>query len=272
VSFLNSGYCSQWGYLAGGPFWGLARFHAVFVFLRHPTHGSALIDTGYSEHFFPASARFPGRLYRWLTPVHLDPRKNARAVLQAQGIDPDEVRLVFVSHFHGDHVAGLKLFPNATFVYRRESPEWLMKQGAWTQVRHAFLPGLLPDDFTARGQPIEESSFVPGQAPLQEFCTLDYWGDGSLLLVDLPGHALGHTGYVLTTAAEQLFYIVDATWFLDTLLAGRALPRLSRRIQQDYKSYVETQDRLRRLAAAGGPPLVACHCPKTQARVARTVT
>src|SRR4051812_36379372 len=128
VRFLNSGYCTVWDRLAGGPSWGLARFHAVFVYLHHPEHGGALIDTGYSEHFFQATERFPQRIYRWLTPVRLDRRLNAAGVLRSVGVSPDDVRHVFVSHFHGDHVPGLGLFPNAAFVYRRAAHESLMRQ------------------------------------------------------------------------------------------------------------------------------------------------
>ena len=46
VVFLNAGYCTQWAYLAGQRSRGLTRFHAVFVYLEHPVHGAALIDTG----------------------------------------------------------------------------------------------------------------------------------------------------------------------------------------------------------------------------------
>lgn len=269
VLFLNTGHCSQWEYLAGGSVGRLARFHAVFVALHHPHHGGALIDTGYSEEFFAATRRFPARLYRWATPVTLDPRRNASEVLRSHGIAPDDVRLVFVSHFHGDHVAGLRLFPRATFVYRRSAYESLLGLGAWTQVRHGFVTGLLPDDFADRGQALEENAFVPGPSPLHEFGTLDFWGDNSLRLVDLPGHGEGHTGYVLTTATEQWFYVVDAAWYVDLLLGKRGLPLVSQAIQHSYRSYVETQDRLRRLVAAGGPQLLACHCPRTQELVGR---
>lgn len=267
VDFLRAGSCSQWDFFAGGSPWRIARFPASFVHLHHPEHGGALIDTGYSSHFFSATRRFPARLYRWLTPVRLGRDEDARSVLASRGIEPDDIRRVFVSHFHGDHIAGLRLFPNARFVYRRAAHESLIRQDEWTQVRHAFVSGLLPDDFVERGEPIEESRFRPGSAPFHEFHTLDFWGDGSLVLVDLPGHAEGHTGYVLTTASERWFYIVDATWYVDVLLKGRTLPLPSRGVQSDYRQYADTQAKLRRLADASPssavPTLVACHCPQT---------
>jgi len=269
VTFLNGGYCTQSSYLAGRRSWNFSRFHAVFVYLEHPEHGAALIDTGYSPFFFEATRTFPERVYRWVTPVHLDPRPNAAAVLEAHGLQPDQVRHVFVSHFHGDHVAGLRHFPRVRFIYRRESLDSLLRLGVRSQVRHGFLARLLPEDFSVRGRGIEDAEFVRGAAALAEFSVLDFWGDGSLLLVDLPGHAEGHTGYVLRTPTEAVFYVVDACWDRDVMLQGRRLPWLSQRLQYDHAAYLETQDKLRRVAARGEHRLLACHCPRTQEHVAR---
>jgi glyoxylase-like metal-dependent hydrolase (beta-lactamase superfamily II) len=267
VCFLNSGYCLQWGYLAGGAARGWIRFHAVFVYLDHPEHGVSLIDTGYSPWFLEATRPFPQRLYRWATPPRLDPHQHAWGVLAARGLAPERVERIFVSHLHGDHTAGLRHFPSVHFVYRPAAHETLLRQSVWKQVRQAFLAKTLPDDFTARGVPLEEKAFVPGSGSLGEFGVHDYWGDGDLLLVDLPGHAAGHTGYVLRTASERFFYVVDACWDMDAMLQARPLPRLSRPVQLSYADYVVTQDKLRRLAARGEHHLLACHCPRTQAHV-----
>ncbi len=267
VTFLNSGYCTQSSYLAGRRSLAWTRFHAVFVYLEHPVHGPAVIDTGYSPHFRPATEPFPERFYRWLTPVHLDPRKRPTTILQANGIHPERIKTLFVSHFHGDHVAGLRDFSTPTFVYRRESYELLMRLSRWGQVHNGFLAKLIPEDFVARGKTITEGDFQRGTNALSEFQVLDYWGDGSLLFVDLPGHAWGHTGYIMSTKTERFFYIVDATWDVDVMLAARTLPRLSRGFQADYPAYLRTQELLRQLAALGEYPLFACHCPKTQALV-----
>src|SRR5258708_21071919 len=105
VSFLNGGECSQLDYFAGSTPRGLTRFKSVFLALEHPAHGVSLIDTGYSPLFFDATRSFPRRFYRWTLPVHLDARGHACAILSSRGITP--VREIFISHFHGAHVAGL---------------------------------------------------------------------------------------------------------------------------------------------------------------------
>lgn len=264
-TFLNAGDCTQWGYLAGRKTRRLVRFPAVFAHLDHPVHGQSLIDTGYGPRFFDATRPFPQRFYRWLTPLRLPPERHARGVLVARGFDPDAVARVFVSHFHGDHIAGLDQFPAARFVYRRSPLEALLREPAVQQVRHAFLAGLLPDDFTSRGEPLADEAFQPGTGPLAEFRVHDFFGDGDLLLIDLPGHAAGHTGYLVRTDGGTVLYVVDATWDVEGMLERRRLPRVSLKLQHSERDYLVTQAKLRRLA--GTFPMLACHCPRTQAHV-----
>jgi glyoxylase-like metal-dependent hydrolase (beta-lactamase superfamily II) len=269
VTLLNSGYCTQLGGLAGRATWGPTRFHAVFIYLEHPEHGISIIDTGYGPFFREATQPFPERLYRWLTPMHLDPRGDARSILQAGGFRPDLATRLFVSHFHADHIAGLRHFDRTSFVYRRAALDHLLNETVGKQVHDGFLARLVPDDFAARGQAIDEATFVQGSASLGEFRIHDYWGDGDLLLVDLPGHAIGHTGYVIRTATEQIFYVVDACWDRDAMLRGRSLPWPARRLQFSYQDYVQTQEKLRRFAARQECLMLACHCPRTQEHVGK---
>jgi glyoxylase-like metal-dependent hydrolase (beta-lactamase superfamily II) len=269
VVFLNSGYCTQWAYLAGRRSWGLTRFHAVFVYLEHPEHGAALIDTGYSPWFFQESRRFPQRLYRWATPVSLDARQDPAAILAAHGLTAAPIERVFISHFHGDHIAGLRCFPSARFVFRSAAHEALMRESPWRQVRHGFLAELLPEDFVQRGHAIAESAFQSGSDWLSEFSVHDYFGNGDLVMIDLPGHAVGHTGYVLRTESETILYIVDACWDMESMLSGRTLPFLSRRLQYCHAEYATTQEKLKRLNDLQRGKMLACHCPRTQDCVSR---
>ena len=67
----------------------------------------------------------------------------------AFGLAPRDVRRVVVSHFHADHVAGLRDFPNADLVALRSAYEDVAgRRGLGLAV--AFVPALMPDDFDRR--------------------------------------------------------------------------------------------------------------------------
>jgi len=266
VSFVNGGDCTQLGYFAGSARRGPVKFHSVFLLLEHAQHGASLIDTGYGPWFLEATRTFPSKLYRWTLPVHLDARGDASQILAQRGVT--SVREIFISHFHGDHVAGLRHFPMSTYVYRGDALATLSAQSPVRQTCHGFLPALLPDDFTTRGRALDESQFTSAVDELSDFRVHDFFGDGELLLIDLPGHAPGHTGFAFRTATERFLYVADACWDMDALLRGRSLPFVSRLLQHSASAYEDTQRKLRDFAARHPDwRVLACHCPRTQTHV-----
>ena len=76
-------------------------------------------------------------------------------------------------------------------------------------LRRGFLPMLLPADFARRAS--FPNSFngplLPGLGP-----TCDYFGDGSLLLVLLPGHARGQIGMLAQTESGPVLFAADCCW------------------------------------------------------------
>lgn len=87
------------------------------------------------------------------TPVFVKPEEHAVNQLTNVGILPEDVKYIVISHFHGifhfplfiiktgDHICGLKDFPNAKFVYLQESYATLSKLSSFSKASHAFLPG-----------------------------------------------------------------------------------------------------------------------------------
>ncbi|MEO1526246.1 MAG: MBL fold metallo-hydrolase [Planctomycetota bacterium] len=266
LRFHNGGYCWQSIYLSGVPMLGFRRFHAVFLEFDHPVHGHCLIDTGYGPDIWPATRRFPQRFLRWFTPIPKRQTIFENDYPNSVGIDPDAIDNILISHFHADHIGGLKLFPKARFLYRKSSYETLVGLSSLKQMDHAFVPKLLPEDFVDRGFPIDEELFVSNDQ-FAPFKSIDFWGDGSLFLIDLPGHAIGHTGYCLNTERGRMLYVVDSFWDQRAWRRGGRLPFISRRIHHSYSVFVETQLGLSELCKRESLTPLACHCPETQAYV-----
>lgn len=249
--------------MTGAKSWKPRKFHAVFLTFQHPSFGECVIDTGYGPRIRSVSRTLAGWLLSTLLPIPpRQPFDHPHYLQKAHSINAAAVKLVFISHFHADHIGGLSLFPNAQFVYRQESFEALKRCGFIRRLQHSFIPELLPHDILERSIPLGpfmESRETP------EFPVVDHFNDGSLLAIDLPGHALGHMGFILRTeAGESMLYAVDAFWDADAWENEWKLPWLSRQVAHDMKAYNESQRRLLVFRERTGIQPIACHCPRTQ--------
>ncbi|MCS7460956.1 MBL fold metallo-hydrolase [Paenibacillus doosanensis] len=245
---LEAGCCThpQWVTLRGGSRRPV-RFPALFALIEHPRLGYMLFDTGYTQRFFRETARWPYSLYAKMTPVRFTERESAVQQLRRRGIEPEAVRHIIISHFHADHVAGLRDFPNADFLFLQEAYDAVRRRTGWNAVMAGYLPGLLPDDFEARAQPIDESkqAELPPGFPFER--GLDLLGDGSLIAVDVPGHAAGQIGLLLSAGGEMHFLCADAVWSSLAYRENRPPHPLAGLIMSDRRKYKDSFERVRRL-------------------------
>jgi glyoxylase-like metal-dependent hydrolase (beta-lactamase superfamily II) len=184
---------------------GKITLPALVAALRHPQAGLLLFDTGYGPHL-AHSRSFPARLYRRLLPF----------TLAADPLPTDGLSAIIVSHFHPDHIGGLRSLPAVPLYHSREGLAQLRALSAYQQARHAFLPELLPPTFPSRA--IEDCPRVtpPNLAPFTE--AYDLLHDGSLLAVPLPGHALGQHGLLCRHRdGSETFLVADAAWVLTNI-------------------------------------------------------
>ena len=236
-------------------------FPAGFACIGHPEHGVVLFDTGYSARFFAETARLPAALYRWITPVAYRDEDGAASQLRRLGIAADDVRYVVLSHFHADHIGGARDFPQARFIYREEAYRAVARLGKLASVRAGYLPGLLPDDLAARSRPLEACAAVklPGTMPFA--CGYDVFGDGSIVAVDIPGHAAGQIGLFLSTGPYTYFLCADAVWSSRAYREGRPPHRLAGLIMDNREQYRDSFERIRRLHEAHPDiRIVPSHC------------
>src|SRR5688500_15194306 len=111
---LDTGYClaSEHLLVAGGER-RRVECHSIAVLLEHPTQGWFLFDTVYAPRLVDCTRRLPLRAYRWATPMRLRAELAVVEQLRGRGLCPDDVRAIVLSHFHADHIAGLRDFPRA---------------------------------------------------------------------------------------------------------------------------------------------------------------
>jgi len=245
--------------------WCPVTFPALVGLIRHRTYGPILFDTGYDDRFFAATDLFPERLYRMATPVDFPAAEGLPAQLARFGLAARDIAGVFVSHFHGDHVAGLSLFPQAEIFCAREGLDQTRRGGRFTRVRQGLLADLVPTDIDGRARFFEDLDSRSLPAELAPFAKgRDVLGDGTLLAVELPGHCPGHWGLLVRPDGQKpVFFIGDAAWSIAAVTDNRPPPRLTTALLGDTRAYRNSLSALQTVAGTGAIELIPSHCQVT---------
>jgi len=233
--------------------------------IRHPDRGTYLFDTGYDAAFLTETASFPERLYRWTTPVTIGPDLEWNAWLSDQGVVPADVAGVIISHFHGDHVAGLRHLSGRPVHCSRDGLASVREAGRLRSVSRGLLAGLVPLDCDRRATFFEDTREVPLPAEFAPFASgRDILGDGSLLAVELPGHCPGHWGLALRNREDRpILLAADAAWSTRAIEECRPPPRLTTSLLGDTRRYRATLERLHRAHTGNRELLILpSHCAR----------
>ena len=247
-----------------GSRWKTGEFPALIGLLRHPTLGLILYDTGYAKRFQDATKTMPECLYRMVTPVRLAPEEELLSQLSERGIKPEEIGTIIISHFHADHIAGLRDFPKARLLSTKAELTEMTKKPRLARVARGFLSSLLPEDLETRTTYAEDAQEIPtGLASLP--IGHDLLGDGSLIGIQLPGHTKSQLGILFQNQDNlRTFLVADGCWKIEGL-EKRALP--SRITALLFASWTDYETTFRKLAeihqSADRPTIIPSHCQTT---------
>ncbi len=249
ITFLKAGYCTHpEAMVLPGSSWKSIVFPALFALIRHPM-GWILFDTGYSERFYQETQHLPQKLYAWLTPVYLQPQESAISQLKLLGIQPNDIKYIIISHFHADHIGGLKDFPKAEFICFQSGYNAIKNKQGLSALKAGFLAGLMPENFEDLVIFVENSNKIklPNNfAPFDQ--GFDLFGDGRLIAIELPGHAVGQMGLYLTdNSGQQYFLIADACWLSRAYQELIYPQRIADLLFADKKAYRQTLKKINQL-------------------------
>ena len=220
-----------------------------------------LWDTGYAQHFLDHTRSGLFAIYAAVTPVYFESSQAMVAQLRAQGMRPADLDGIILSHFHGDHVAGLRDFDGVPFICSGAGWETTRRRTGVGALRRAFVPGLMPADVDQRVRAIESFEWVALPACLAPFTHA--WAlpgsRGEVLLVDLPGHAAGHIGAFVQTDQGWTLLAADAAWSPLSYQELRGPSRLAGLIMEDTAAYYATLRELHQLHIGGGASILLTH-------------
>ena len=260
VALLDTGYCTTHASLiARGTGWATVRCAAPAFLIGHPDHGPLLFDTGYGPRLRDAFAHYPERFYRYATPTTFG--TPAVAHLARRGIAAADVGAIIVSHLHADHVAGLCDFPRARFVVTADALALQQAVRGVAAVRRGIVQSLFPPDFAARAHVVPTFA----DAPLPHLGdTHDLFGDGTVRLVPLPGHARGQMGALVRTATGELLLAADGAWSTQAWREQRPPHWITSAMQDDLTALRATLGAIREFAAARPDVrILPTHCQET---------
>ena len=262
IVFANSAWVSaaERLILRGGG-WQSVRLRVRYGLIFHPAVGPVLVDTGYTPEALSGERRGRMlRLYGALLKPQLNTAEQILPVLRRFGLSPDDIRTVVVTHFHADHISGLSLFRNARFIASDAAWARIKARGPRQNLRHGVFTELFPTDFETRLVGISTKPRVAPQGDIPGGA--DLFGDGSVIAVDLPGHADGQLGLLFAGLERPLLYAVDVQWLLRALSENRTPGFPATLIAEDAAAIEATSAMLRRFLGAGGEVML-CHDPAT---------
>lgn len=194
---------------SGGSLFKTVTINHVAVLVRHP-QGTFLFDTGLGEH---VAEQYRQDMPWWARPSfkYAEPVTPARPQLDRAGI---HVPRIILSHTHWDHASGLVDFPEAEVWVTPEERSFDQREGLG-------FPGAFPSQIGAPS--IRWHVYALEPKPVAGFArSLDLFGDGSAVLVPLPGHTPGAVGLLLTLASgRQYLFCGDTVWSARALKDAR---------------------------------------------------
>jgi N-acyl homoserine lactone hydrolase len=133
-----------------------------------------LWDTGFPESSLGAPLTGPGTMASSLS-------RTIKDQLSELSISPTSISLIGISHLHGDHTGQAASFPQAKLLMGKGDIDELRKSGG------------------ERAKPLEH--WLNGGGTLEEVTgDKDVFSDGSVVMLDLPGHTPGHHGLLVKLA------------------------------------------------------------------------
>lgn len=177
--------------------------HAYLV--EHPD-GHLVVDTG-AHHKI---AQIRGFFRAWV-----EPNDEIGPQMRAQGLRPEDVRLVLPTHLDVDHAGGIGHFPNAEIRVHRPEYEFSKKFLG----RQRYAPKLWPEWFNPKLYELQPEPYVSFPE------SLAVTDAGDVKLVPIPGHSIAQVAVVVRTNGAVLFFsadhMVNQRFFTEDVAAGR---------------------------------------------------
>jgi N-acyl homoserine lactone hydrolase len=173
-----------------------------FYALRHPSRGLFLVDTGVErvQREGKPEALLSGVVGRVMDADKMKVRVDTASWLEGQ--KDQKLSGVFLTHFHLDHILGLRDIPKGVPLYAGPG------ETDTRQFQNLFVRGITDDALSGHG-PLQSIGFRPD--PDGKFAGIaDVFGDGSVWALHVPGHTRGSMAILARTPRGPVLMTGDA--------------------------------------------------------------
>lgn len=174
-------------------------------------------------------------------------RRSIIDQLRELNVRPEQIEYIGISHWHFDHTGQAARFPQARLLIGRSDLEHLRDRGPG--VNDAAVAAM--SHWLAGGGQVE---------PLDG--DKDVFGDGRVVMLDLPGHTPGHNALLVRLASGPVLLTGDLYHFTEQV-ANRGVPPFN----HDRADTLASMDRFDRIARNLGARVIIQHEPADIARL-----
>lgn len=216
----------------GGAYDGQSRSMVASCYLvRHPS-GDLVWDSGLPDAINAAPEGVVSAEFSMTVP------KTMKGQLERIGVPPEAIEFFAISHSHFDHVGNANLFKASTFIVNEAERAHMFgaeaRKDAETFASYADLEAAKKATFTD---------------------SYDVFGDGSVIIVSLPGHTPGHSVLLVDLEHSGPILLTGDLYHLTSARANRTIPTFNTNADETLAS----MDKFEQLARDAGARVIIQH-------------
>ena len=174
-----------------------------------------------------------------LTTPNVAPKVSIVDQLARLNLKPEQIKYVGISHYHGDHIGQAASFPKATL---------LIGKGDWDELTSAK-----PRD---GANPAPLANWIKGDGKAEPVpLDKDVFGDGSVIMLNTPGHTPGHHSLLVKLKEKGAVFISGDLMHFHENYDTNGVPTFN----TDRAQTLASLDRAKKIVAAAKATVIIQH-------------